>query len=369
MARRQLVKGWDWVKTERVFLPERPKKENDRRASNAEALKTVAITAGVVAGLVGLFWYQRQQAQEQAPEVVYVHAPEPEPVRQLELLDVETPLFEFAVKCAAMRWIERSNGGSVAELFDRVWAEVLPGVVYPGPAHPGDHPSVHAMRSLIWRSIWAAGLEWAEKQSATESASPSPAAATGASDGPSIEAPAAAKPSVAAAPPAAARARPHGARTATLPVPAAVATLGVIEAKPVVQEKVAALTSEWPTPGRFVRLDGELAERGLECVAVRALGSVVVRAVQREGGTPEKAQARVRELMMNTPLCIAYAKMIEQSQWNAASVHELRAGQLVWCPPIQTKPLLDRRRPKLIPDPRPWSDGSPRIEPPPTIWA
>jgi hypothetical protein len=320
--------------------------------------------------------------EEQPPEVVYVHGPEPEPVRQLELLDAEEPFVQLGVRWVARRWVERASEGDVGDIFERVWTEILPGVVYPGPADPGDHPSVHAMRTLIWRSIWEAEIHSRERQRAAESGSPADASdgRVAATDPNVAEPQAAAVPPVAAvpvaaAPPVAAQTRSTAAPRpaavtlpAAVPLPATLVSLGAIEAKPAAPEQVEALTSEWPTPGRFVRVDDELAELGIECLAVRALGSVVVRAVQREGGTANQAQARVRRLMTNAPLCIAYAKLIEQSQWNAASVHELRAGQLVWCPPIQTKPLLDRRRPQVTLDQRPWSDGSPRLEPPPKIW-
>jgi hypothetical protein len=362
MARRQLVKGWDWVKTERVFLPEPPKKAEaepmPRRSSNSDALKAVALTTGVVFGLVGLFWYQRKHAPEQStermysgPQVVYVPAPEPEPVRQLEVVAPYKPLAKLQAMSAIFRLLETSPSASVTAMKQVAWEELLPGVAYPGGPQPGDHPSVTLTHRLIWDAISTVADELAREQRAAGEQ----AAATGS------ESPATATPPVE---------RPATTIVA-MPKPSAVAQQpAAAEQKQLAPDKVAELTSEWPTPGRFCRLDAEHVELGIEHVATQAMAAVVLKAAQREGWTADKAAERARRTMENARVCSDYTKLIEQSQWNAERLHDLRVGQLVWCPPIKTRSLLDRsRQPKAALEQRPWSDGSSRLEPPPTIWA
>ena len=346
MARRQLVKGWDWVKTERVFLPEQPKKQEETRvparSSNREALTAVALTAGVVFGLAGLYWYQRKQAPERpiaqsAPQVVYVSAPEPEPVRQLTVQIPDDPYYKNKLKLYARFWANRDNSPNLEVAKQRIWEDILPGVPYPGPAQRGDHPSVGRARLKIWLAILDALDE------------PQPTGSKSSADSVPVDPPSSESPSMTGS-----KSPPQSA---------------VVEAKPLAPEKLAELTSEWPAPGRFCRLDAQHVELGVESVATQAIAAAVLQAAQREGWTAEKATERARKMMENAQLCSDYTSLLEQSRWNAERLPNLRVGQLVWCPPITTRPLLDRtRKPKARLDQRPWSDGSSRLEPPPSVW-
>ena len=61
-----------------------------------------------------------------------------------------------------------------------------------------------------------------------------------------------------------------------------------------------------------------------------------------------------------------YKGLLQQSKWNAGRLYPLRAGTVLWLPPITTPAVRGRgREPKIAFDPSPWPDGSSRMEPPP----
>jgi len=60
-----------------------------------------------------------------------------------------------------------------------------------------------------------------------------------------------------------------------------------------------------------------------------------------------------------------YADLIRQSKWNVERTDPLRAGTLLWLPPLRRSGLLDRPRLRRVAlDPSPWPDGSRKLEPP-----
>ena len=343
--KRKYVKGWDWVKTERFYTPEQLKpKENPTpaRSSNRDALRTVALTAGLVFGAVGLFWYHRKQVDTQPKEqvqVVYAPAPAPPPVRQLQM----TPMSQYdneRLVASARWWAKHASNEPREFVMQLMWRDVWPNVEYPGETHPGDHESVLQAKGMIRFAMAAARYEYAQAQPADAETEAKVTEPSGVTATPVIVEP-----------------------------PQSPAVAEVIGPRAIVPAKIDALMSERPTPGRFYRVDDELAEAGIEQLATLAVASATLEVAQRKGWTAEKAMARARKLLENTLLCSNYLDLIEQSQWNVERAMPLRAGQVVWLPPIHTASLLDRRQPNACLDPPPWSDGSSRLEPPPAIWA
>lgn len=397
---RQIVKGWEWVKTERLFDPEilKPKEQDPVVTSSRsnEGFKAVALAAGLMFGLVGLVWFQRKQSQPEPsyqpigePQIVYVPAPAPElpPIRQLELVVPESREDVERVLESARFWLSLAPT-QPDHMFERsVWHDTWQGVRYPGPPHDGDHPSVGQARCLIRFALTLARTELQikletegpmdpEQELEERSAKWTEAfrrMGFGLGAEPANEAPAEVVRDEPRAPimPVELADEPYwAADVEDVEHQPAVAQVEMVERAPVISPEVEALVAERPTPGYFYRVDEEIAELGLEHLATQSIASVALEFAHRKGWSAEKAMSRARKLLENPSLCESYGEIIVSSKWNEPRVWPLQVGTLVWLPPLRVAVLFDRsRQPKATLDPRPWDDGSSRLEPPPVAWA
>ena len=128
---------------------------------------------------------------------------------------------------------------------------------------------------------------------------------------------------------------------------------------------LSALTRDLPTPGYFyVACDGDelLGDDGLAATALR---SAVIEAAECKRWPADKIEARAAKLAGKVAARTLYADLIRQSKWNVERTDPLRAGTLLWLPPLRRSGLLDRPRLRRVAlDPSPWPDGSRKLEPP-----
>jgi len=126
---------------------------------------------------------------------------------------------------------------------------------------------------------------------------------------------------------------------------------------------------EIPTPGCFYRVRDEDDLLGAAGIAARALCEAAMDAARRKGWAAPRAESRAKRLASKAKAQTAYTELICRGEWNSQQrARELSDGALLWLPPLCERGLLDPTRSRRVRvDPRPWSDGTTRLEPPPTF--
>lgn len=369
MAKRKMFKGWEWVRTDGlVVLPQQEKQEDAAapRSSAREVLGPLAIGAGVIIGLIGLFrWQAKQNQADTEPQVVHVEAPAEPQVRSVAIRVPKTRAEFEPLLASARKWMPFMWNHSDDEIAVMVWADCWKGVVYPGQPRPDDHPSVTQVHGLIRCALAVARQEVEAERAARGEVvfedAPRAEAVLDESGNPEID----------DAPTFAPGELDFGldATFAAAPIESAAPT---VEVNPPVGEvethSIARMTHERPTPGYFYRVDDETVEGGVEGLATLAVLSGLLEAAHAKGWSAERTMKRAEQVTEAPNCVIDYEGLIRGSGWNGQQLEPLLPGAAVWLPPIERRGLLNRRQPPTVKlDPRPWADGSSRIEPPPEI--
>ena len=350
MARKKLIQGWDWVKTERVGTAERkpiPDTSDEivavaPRPSAGAGLASVAITAGLLVGAV-MFMRNRPKPQPVEQPTVAQSSPAAPPL-VLMLPEGQDDLLRLSKH--ALGWVRFAPHESDERLAPAIWYAAWPRVVYPGLPREGEHSSVMRARALI-----SSLLAVARAQHAAELALEDAQRRAAANDAPE-DAP---------------RSVPANEHDATEPEPEVQPEPEDDEADAEEPKNMRNLISGRPLPGRLYRVHPEIAPYGIEAVAALALRHVGNVLGMAEGRSPDEADEWACELADDPDARSAYVDLIAASWWNKARLDPVRPKSLIWCPPLALDGLLeDQRRIEL--DPTPWSNGATRNDPPPPHW-
>lgn len=296
------------------------------------ALGAAVISIGVTLGALALVWWRRRHERLAGEREVTEHvsgtllAASP-PARLVPIdLPQTTEAFEKLLD-VARTWLKLVPQFEDHELAVLVWSPIWPGVPYPGQPRAGDHPSIGQAVEMVLRAITVARAEVRDRDTDTHAK-----VDTRDRDTPLIV-----------------RARPRQTASAPSSVP---------------PSSLLALTRESPTPGYFYEVrDGDelLGDDGLAAIALR---SAVIEAATDKRWPADKIEARAAKLAGKAEARTLYADLIRQSKWNAERTDPLRAGSLLWLPPLRRLGLLDRSRLRQVAlDPSPWPDGSSKLEP------
>jgi hypothetical protein len=335
--------GWDFLGRD-IWPLGKPQEEAadlavTRSSSRKSAMTALAVTLGITVGAFALHWWRRDRVETEqeidAPaSEPYGYAEtepveyEPESPRPLHAKAVWLPRdgadFEKIVKGArvAVVWI-RDPETQLRTLLDCYWR----GLSLPTTPEPHDHPSVAQAVALARMALDTARAEYvAERQRAEAQPDPPPECA---SDPEELEEPD-----------------------------------DDLEELDDPEE----LTCEVPRPGHFFRTrDGDqlLGDGGI------ATGALLVEAMITgcdRGWDRHTVETHAADLAANPQARATYAALIRQSEWNATRLEPLVEDTLLWLPPLKPLPLGDpNQQLHIAVDPLPWSDGSPRLEPPPQL--
>ena len=295
------------------------------------AMGALAVTLGLAAGALALYWWRRKKQRE--AEVVPRKPATGRAPRTTALWVPQTREEVDDLLETARVFVKMSRDLDTSRRL--VWAWHWRGMPYPAKEHPGDHPSWQQAKQLVLAVVDNAWIEpeAQRRREAVWSQPGTPEAAHGS------EAEAATETLVVSFPSKASEATVETAGAKPAPQAQAAESqepVAEADAEPGIDaESIEELTSEIPRPGYFFRVragDELLGDAGI------ATGALLVEAMAvgfEKGWERELIEERATKLAAKAHARAAYAKLIRESSWNVGRVEQLPEGTLLWLPPLE----------------------------------